>query len=90
MGDGTDRNAAKEHFVKIAGIKVTVFCGKAAFGTFEGTLEPKLANPTEAHPLWLSFTATTDELEEPTEKIKAKVEGKDSLITEEDQQVEVH
>jgi len=74
---------------RISGIKIAVFCSKAEFGMFEGKLEPKLENPTEAHPLQAAFTATTGELEEPVKKIKAKVEGKDSIITEEDQQIKV-
>jgi len=75
--------------VRISGIKITVSCGGGVVGTWEGKLEPKLENPTEAHPLWASFTGTTGELEEPVKKIKAKVEGKDSIITEEDQQIKV-
>jgi hypothetical protein len=74
---------------KITGIKVTVICAGAAFGTFEGTLEPKLVPATEAHPLQAEFTSTTGELTEPVRVLKAKVEGKDDLVTEEDQQVRV-
>jgi hypothetical protein len=73
---------------KITGVKVTVFCKKVEAGAFEGTLEPKLVNATEAHPLWAEFTATTGELTSGTLG-KAKVEGKDSIVTEEDQQVRV-
>jgi hypothetical protein len=70
-------------------IEVTVLCGKVAKVTYHGTLEPSATNPTEAHPLQFAFSGTTGELENEAKTEKAKVEGKDSLITEEDQQVKV-
>jgi hypothetical protein len=71
---------------KISGIKISVFCKKILAREFEGTLEPTLTNPTETNPLVATFTATTGEL---TGTEKAKVEGKDDIITEEDQQIRV-
>jgi len=73
---------------KITGIQVTVFCAHVEGPTFKGTLEPTITQPTEAHPLLATFTGTTGELENAKGE-KAKVEGKDALITEEDQQVKV-
>ncbi len=73
---------------QITGISVTVFCGGVEGPTFTGKLEPTISNPTEAHPLQFTFTASTGELENAA-KEKAKVEGTDSLITEADQQVKV-
>ena len=75
---------------EITGTSVTVFCGGVEGPTYnKGTLTPTISNPTETHPLQFTFTATTGELEE-SKGGKAKVEGTDSLITEVDQQVEVH
>jgi hypothetical protein len=73
---------------EIEGIQVTLLCKEAAVSAFTGTLKPTLSIPTEAHPLQATFTKSTGELTNGKGE-KAKVEGKDSLITEEDQQVKV-
>jgi hypothetical protein len=58
-------------------IEITVTCNGTP-ATFHGILEPKLANPTEKHPLQAEFTSTTGELVDGT--VKAKVEGFDNLV----------
>jgi hypothetical protein len=60
-------------------IEVTVTCGTTVL-TFKGQLSPKVVNSTETEPTFANFTAETGELEEPTMKLKAKVEGKDRVL----------
>jgi hypothetical protein len=68
-------------------IEIAVFCAEKEQTVFKGELSPKLINPTEAHPLQAEFTSATGTLSNGVEK--AKVEGKDSILTEEDQQIKV-
>jgi len=58
-------------------IEITVTCNGTP-ATFHGILEPKLANPTEKHPLQAEFTSTTGTLADGT--VTAKVEGFDNLV----------
>jgi hypothetical protein len=60
-------------------IEVTVTCNTTVL-TFKGQLSPKVVNSTETEPTFAEFTAATGELEEPTMKLKAKVEGNDRVL----------
>jgi hypothetical protein len=60
-------------------IEITFNCAGTVL-TYKGQLSPKVVNSTETEPTFEEFTAETGELEEPTMKLKMKVEGKDRIL----------
>ena len=64
---------------KIKGIELTINCAGTEL-TLKGELSPKVVNSTETEPTFEEFTAATGELEEPVEKLKLKVEGRDRML----------
>ena len=64
---------------KIKGMEFTLNCAGTEL-TLKGELSPKVVNSTETEPTFEEFTAATGELEEPVEKLKLKVEGRDRML----------